>query len=261
MENKTSSIDWSHLGDICCVVFHDSYKESTGNGKSFSDDFGWNIEKENLNLCHIGCDNCLSVFQWSVKPPIAEEWSTAYFPVPQTEKVLRSYADENSGVNVFPTTIESVLSIRVEDAQSVEASCSNTSDYGWSTTVNVGYNPPDSAGGFFINCSFTAVTNYSNTTSTTTTTVTTWDIEVSDIVTILARCTYYVKSLVQIKEIQPSTITLPGYRWYADQVSRSVYDPIKDAYKRAENLTISISGGIASTTNISTSYSPIDPEA
>ena len=241
LNDRISSARWSALDDR---QMFNLYENADGSGRAYENIQGWGKTREVSTLASENFNDAASAFRWDGIAPQKEEVEP-FTVIPDMNGAsgveLRGTAinntDQDTHVPVdFTDTESQSLTVTSTDTQVVEA--------GVSVETSMGYTGGGVSAGVKVTVSLKfSYTHTKTTTSTDTKTVSfhqTLEVEVP------ARSTRYVLMTLDIGKLPQTTYQTTATRWYDREVTGSAKDPLNhNWYKRVEQVTGTISGGIA----------------
>jgi hypothetical protein len=225
LQDRLSSIRWDKLNDRQQVWF---YNNVDGTGGSYTNTKGWGTFKEIADLRTVGFNDVMSAFKWQGLVPKKEI--------------------------IEPFTLN--LTFAVGDQQSI----SQTTDYRNAGSVQqsfVASFTDSEAQTLTVSTTETVVTGFEF--SYTTSQTKTVQLSFTENVTAVPNAVTHATLVAKLGAVQPTTYTTTAHRWYDQPVTGAVQDPQNNNWwKRDEKISGQISGGLAGSTDVAVSATPLN---
>jgi hypothetical protein len=256
LQDTISSVRWKTLNDRQTAILFDN---SDGTGNQYTNIKGWGSIKELANLEDDATFNDqMSSFRWDGINPVKEI-------IAPLDIVLNNVASSAGLTSIISGTNNSTLvqpvtvTLTNTDAQTLTITTLDQQVQGFTSTQTMsetaGLPGVDSASTTWaIALSYT----YTQSTSKTDTKTTTIALAISQTVNAPPETSYTATLLVNIGKIPPKVYTTTAQRWYTVSVTGGVADPANNNwYLRVEPVSVSITGSLASSTNVNIVSTPL----
>lgn len=255
INDRVSSARWTTLDDRQSVSL---YENADGGGRSYQNIQGWGDTRENANLSDANFNDSLSSFRWDGLIPMKEEVAPFTLDATLDMAGATSITSESSGTNNTSLPQTTTVQLSRSDAQTVTLTSTDTHVVG--TTISLETSFSVSYAGATAGVKLTVGLNfsYTHTQSTTTSTTTTIALNYSEPVTAPPNTNWTATLVVQIGKLPPTPYKTTAVRWYDQPVAGGVQDPTNNNwYKRTEQVTGLIAGGLGSRLQSNVTATPI----
>jgi hypothetical protein len=251
LNDRVSSVRWHMLNDLQTVAL---FENADGSGRAYQNVKGWGKTKEIANLNDVVFNDCMSSFSWDAQVPLKEVVAAVTMPLDVVMDDAQSVSDDASGPNDGPAPLNVPLSIQRSDVQQLQITLTNSWVVGTKIGGSYSWDAGIEKGTLTFELSFT----YTRTETSVTTMTTTIQLNVGENVTAVPYSYYTASLIAQIGKVPPTTFKTKATRWYAEPVTGSVADPDNhNWYKRIEDVTGTIAGGLHAGTQTSVKCVPL----
>jgi hypothetical protein len=255
INDTMTALRWTGLLDKQRVGL---WEHPNGQGNSFNNAKGWGSSKEVPDLRNVGFNDCVSCFKWDPMLPVKETIKPIIIASSgnDMQQVGDTLTYDNNG-----TTEQSVnFSVKKTTSQTLTIATTDTHVAGVKTALKLSGEAslPLVAKG---EAEWSLELSYQYTHSKTTTASTTEAVEinVSHNVKAAPKGRTEARLIAALGKVPETWYTTTATRWYKEPLSGSTRDDSPEGqgmYKREESVTIRVSGGLVSSTKITTSFTP-----
>lgn len=255
--DRASSARWRSLDSTIAASLFDNVD---GSGSSYNNIMGWGGDKQLANFEDVGFNDRLSSFQWAGLIPMKEVIQPLKATVSVPTEDSFNLTTQVSGVNRSSLPVPVTLQLVNADAQTVTVSTTNSFTTGTKITATAGYSigAADDGGAVSGSLSIEVNFSYTRTSQSTNSDTKTVTLAVTQQPSVPANSSYECTLIVQIGQLPLTTYTTQATRWYNEPVAGGVIDPLNNNwYKRTENITLTVAGGLACAVNVNVDATPL----
>lgn len=237
LQDKISSIRWKSLDRQEVDLFNNA----DGSGAAYQNITGYSSTDEIADLKDIRINDALSSFRWRPLNPKKEV--VHLFEVrPESSNNTTWLSTEQQATNYNSGELQKELTFEFEKDEEISISTTDTFATGVTASASRTLGPEASSTTLSIEVSF----SYEHTTEETHTYSKSISLTTTETVTVPPHSLLTAYLAAQIAEMPPTEFKTTAERWYDQQVRNSELDPSNGWYKRTEQVTLSVQGGLAS---------------
>lgn len=244
LNDRVSAVRWTMLHDLQTVAL---FENTDGTGRAYQNIKGWGVmKKEVAAMDQVAFSDVMSAFSWDAQIPVKEIIAPISMNLQVQLNDSHSLSQVFDGTNNGPSSLPVDLTLSETDAQQLTVTDTTTNLVSTKIGVQASWDAGVSKGTLTFELTYT----YTKTDTKTTQDTTTINLGVKETVNVVAYSSYSAKLIVQIGKVPPTTFKTTADRWYAVPVTGST--PDGDLYKRTEQISGNISGGLQgrTTTNV-----------
>lgn len=231
IQDRTYSIAWHNMAEVCCVSFYDNFD---GSGAKMNEILGTDTDYQ-FDLSKVNMQNKVSSFKWSVRGIYKQAMSSFTLSIDQSKLEKKIYQSVVEGVNAFPEEMTEVVTL--DSVKETASSVTSFHEYsnGFSLSASASFNCTEA---FKAEVSVNVDISKTNTSETSDTTTTTKSVSQSYTAKIPAMHSYKVSLTFVVQQASETEFTADCIRWYDFKVKDSVEDVVDGAvrYKRIEKV-------------------------
>lgn len=255
INDRLSSARWTTLDDRQSVSL---FEHPDGGGRSYQNIDGWGDTHEIKNLGEANFNDCMTAFRWEGLIPMKEEVAPFTLEATLDMAGATTISSEASGTNDTDVAQTTSVQLSRSDAQTLTFTSTDTNVVGTSISLETSFSVSYAGATAGVKLTVGLNFSYTHTQTTSTSTTTTVGFNFTEPITAPAHSVWTAKLVVEIGRLPPTAYKTTAVRWYDQPVTGSVVDPANhNWYKRTEDVTGILSGGISSQLQSTVTAQPI----